>query len=146
MRKYALVLMLYNGQILLGRKRSQYKSRSGTAPWVVPGGTINRGEAPLHAAQRETREETGKGIPRKRFRKCGVVTDEGCGKEFHIFTVPLSRHEYREHPPPHREFTELRWFDQISLPWEEMLPEHEEWLPRMLFTKQPLDFSIHTTQ
>ena len=142
-RKYALVLMLYSGKILLGRKRSKRKSRTGTLPWVVPGGTIEEGETPEHCAQREAREETDKDIPPERFEFRGVAIDEARESEYHVFIVALSRNEFREKPPPYREFTELRWFDQVDLPWEEMLPEHEEWLPRMLFTDTPLYFSVN---
>ena len=143
MRKYALVLMPYSGKILLGRKRSKRKSGNDTAPWVVPGGTINKGESALRAAQRETFEETRKDLPRNRFRFRGIVRNEAEEQEYHIFWAPLSRDEYREKPPPYREFEELRWFDQDALPWEEMLPEHEEWLGRMMQTKTPLYFSVN---
>ncbi len=51
-----VVAMTPDRKILVAR---QYKHGVGTTMWVLPAGFLNKGEPPLHCAQRELLEETG---------------------------------------------------------------------------------------
>ena len=105
---------------------------------MLPGGGLWANENPLKSAQRELKEETGKDIPADRFEEAGTVLDKSDDRIYHVFRVILLQSEYREQVPPHREFEEFRWVAPQRIPWDEMLPEHREWLPQMLFTPKPL--------
>jgi len=48
-----VIVLDAEGRILVER------SRYGETKWMLPGGAIERGESPSHAAQEETEEETG---------------------------------------------------------------------------------------
>ena len=62
----------------------------GENKWMLPGGEVERGESPRHAAQEETEEETGIIIDEKQLRLISVLVQRPNGlvclyetKEFH---------------------------------------------------------------
>ncbi len=59
------VLVVYKNKILL------QKSSVGTQKWSVPGGGIEKGEDPIAAAIRETKEETGVTLTEKNIKCLG---------------------------------------------------------------------------
>lgn len=125
-----LVLVWHAGKLLLGRMKTKRLDASGNEfPWGLPGGKRRANELHIRAAKRELREETHKHLPTRRFRFLG--TTESAGRRYHLYSVRLTQKEFRERVPPHREFVEFRWFSCDALPWEAMLPEHREWMPRL---------------
>jgi ADP-ribose pyrophosphatase YjhB (NUDIX family) len=62
-----LIVLNEHGQILVVKEKSRKKL------WMLPGGEIERGESPRHAAQSETEEESG------------IISDEATYKLIGIF-------------------------------------------------------------
>lgn len=75
----AKVIVEYEGKFLIIRNSYGHKTLS------FPGGRIDRGETPLEAAVRETKEEVG--INPKQIRYIGMITSRREGKKdnIHIF-------------------------------------------------------------
>ncbi len=70
------ILVMRNGQVLLGKRRGSH----GTGYYAAPGGHIEFGESFLEAARREAREETGLEIANLRLLAVGnylFVRDDG---------------------------------------------------------------------
>jgi ADP-ribose pyrophosphatase YjhB (NUDIX family) len=65
-----LVVLDEEERILVVREKTREEK------WMLPGGRVDRGEAPLHAAQSETEEETG------------IITDEA---DFRLFAILVQR-------------------------------------------------------
>lgn len=83
--------------------------------WALPGGGINRNEAPKSAAIRELREETGIIADELRVRDLGRVENQvtGVGYTAHLFVMELtSEVTFRKTP----EIITLDWFDIDTLP------------------------------
>jgi 8-oxo-dGTP diphosphatase len=49
--------------------------------WGLPGGTINRGESPLHAVVRDVRQETGTDVEIVDLLGMYQLTGDGCGED-----------------------------------------------------------------
>jgi len=52
-----VILLREDGEILC--VKGAYKTSTGRFEWMLPGGAVERGESPKHAARSETAEETG---------------------------------------------------------------------------------------
>ncbi len=128
-----LILVHCLGLLLLGRMSTTKVSSNGTPhPWGVPGGKPRTNESILDAAIRELKEETGKLLESNRFAYMGDVYLAKEERIFHIFSVMLHTVEKPDQIPPYLEFLEFEWFYLEDLPWDEMLPVHQKWLPQML--------------
>lgn len=85
--------------------------------WGIPGGLVQRGEEPAHAARREVREEIGidvvlHGAP-------AVVVDVAPQRVDVIFAASIDVLD--EPRPSSAEIVEVRWFGRSALP--ELQPE-----------------------
>lgn len=60
-----------DGLVLMGKRLSEH----GHGTWAVPGGHLELGEEPQHAAKRELFEETGIKVPEKEFALFAVTND-----------------------------------------------------------------------
>ena len=78
----AIVLVRVNGELLL--IRSSYR------PWyTVPGGRVERGEEPRHAAVRELREEVGIAVAPDTLRALGEFVVHHSHIEDHVHAFEL---------------------------------------------------------
>jgi 8-oxo-dGTP pyrophosphatase MutT (NUDIX family) len=125
-----LLFVRAEGRLLLARK----KRGLGVDKWNGPGGKLNAGESEAAAAARECQEETGLAVSAAGVKHCGVVEFRFVDRpawdsECHLFVA-----EYRATMGEPRETEEMapRWFDEESLPWDDMWPDDRIWLPRVL--------------
>lgn len=117
-----LVVQDGSGRVLLGR-------RDGTTymngRWGLPGGRVERGEALVDAAVRETREEVGLKVETASLTALGVSRfDIGDmqGTDFLFLT-----RKWAGEPSPLDKTSEVGWFAPDALP-DDCLP----WLPGVL--------------
>lgn len=102
----SVVITDLNDQVLL--LRHSY----GPKVWALPGGGLNRNEAPEAAALREVREELG--ITLGNLRAFGTIEEVISGARH---TAYLFAGRANEHPvPDQREIIEARFFPAHSLP------------------------------
>jgi ADP-ribose pyrophosphatase len=88
-----VVAQVPDGRILVQR---QYRHGPGRVCLTLPGGAANPGESPVHAAQRELREETGyEAEDWKPLGSFALNANYGCGM-MHIFSA--SQAERRGEP------------------------------------------------
>lgn len=85
----AAVYIEYNDKILLLHRQD---NKSQGNKWGIPGGKVDKGEAPLQAAIREIREETGYDISKQVIENLGTVYIEYNEKDhftYHMFRTQL---------------------------------------------------------
>lgn len=115
------------GRVLLQLKA---QDRFGAGRWNGPGGKIRDGESPAEAMVREVREETGLTV-------CDLV-DHGTLTFYFGDTVEPSYvvHVFsaQEYDGELRESDEgrLEWFPEDTLPYDQMWPDDEIWVPHLL--------------
>jgi 8-oxo-dGTP diphosphatase len=96
MKDRATIVCSHRGNILLvTRERSR---------WVLPGGTIKRGETPLEGAVRELAEETNLSLDGFQYQ----FLFGGLNKRHHVFLVHVPEASV---PEPRNEITRCRWFN-----------------------------------
>jgi 8-oxo-dGTP diphosphatase len=127
----ATLLTVVDGdKILLIRK----KRGLGAGKITPPGGKIEPGETPLHAAMREVEEEVG-------VRARDVTL---AGRLRFAFVDGLALHVtvFRAdgHAGEPRETDEAApiWVDRAAIPWDAMWADDRLWLPRLL-ERRPFD-------
>jgi ADP-ribose pyrophosphatase YjhB (NUDIX family) len=130
--------------------RLRTRKRVGIDCWGPPGGgneAIDLTE--VHAARRETMQETGLEFPIEAFRKIGML--EGFVQAdtptpelawiVHIYAVrawPGMQTRVRIDPGEHDGFG---WFTIGDIPWGKMIEADREWLPELLKGK-PLSIRV----
>ena len=116
-----------NGRVLLQLKA---EGRFGGGWWNAPGGKLVEGETPEDAVTREVKEETNLDVTH--LREHSVLTfyfGETTEPDYlvHIFSTTEFMGEPRD-----SEEGRLEWFDERSLPYDQMWPDDQIWLPDML--------------
>jgi ADP-ribose pyrophosphatase YjhB (NUDIX family) len=86
--------------------------------WGLPGGTINRGESPLHAVVRDVRQETGTDVEIVDLLGMYQLTGDGCGEDLpdvlvYVFRATLNGEATLNAPGRIRR---LAWQDPNDLP------------------------------
>ncbi len=106
------------------------KGRFGGGFWNAPGGKLADGEAPEEATVREVREETGLAV--------GDLRDHGT-LSFYFGTPAEPDIVVRVYAAGHVEGElqandegKLEWFDEESLPYDQMWADDRFWLPHVL--------------
>lgn len=82
--------------------------------WSLPGGGVERNEAPVAAARRELREEIGLDIASERFRYMETIRIHGY--EAPIYTVQIARVDLIGTAYDKREITHIGWYKMNNLP------------------------------
>ena len=95
--------------------------RRGTAPaigkWAMPGGYMENDESPEAGASRELSEETGIVVPADQMILVSVSSILHMAQTHLVFRCHLDHQPETVQTP---EAIECAWFDENSLPWEEL--------------------------
>jgi len=95
--------------------------KRGTAPaigkWAMPGGYLENDESPEAGASRELREETGIDVPADEMILVSVSSILHMAQTHLVFRCHL---EERPETTRTAEAIECAWFEEDSLPWEEL--------------------------
>lgn len=126
MKQATLCFLIQENQVLLAYKKRGY----GKDKWNGMGGKIEPGETATEAAIRETVEEIG-ATPHD-IKQVAIIDFlvEGKPKEdmkVYVFTCRKWLGEIIE-----TEEMRPQWFDQNNLPFKQMWPDDEIWLPLIL--------------
>jgi 8-oxo-dGTP pyrophosphatase MutT (NUDIX family) len=116
--------------------RSRRKSVIGSGLWVPPGGKErNIDKTSIHAAQRETEEETGERFPLRSFGRVGILRNYS-GEDYdsmrlsrivHLFIV---ENAHTVQLIPQEKFLAMKWFYLHECPYSKMWPSDQDWIPR----------------
>ena len=125
-------------RVLLGKR----KGPLGTGQYSLPGGKVDFGEPPIHAAAREVEEETGLRVSNLTFT--GKVSNDWFpvqGKHFiNLFYTAIAENPEDLHVPDSEKdkFDEWLWYSPYKLPkgvWmhsaEAILTVFDPWLKRV---------------
>ena len=122
-----LLFVIKNNRILLAQKKRGF----GVGKYNGVGGKLEPGETVEQAMIRETQEEIT--ITPTQYQKCGVVKfdtyrkDERTMVVTHVYTA----NDYIGEP---QETEEMKpdWFDITKIPFDQMYPTDQLWLPIIL--------------
>jgi 8-oxo-dGTP diphosphatase len=119
-----LLFLRSEGRILLAMK----KRRFGVGKWNGVGGKVEPGETYEQAAIRECQEEIG--VTPKHIKLQG---------ELHFFDLPDVEHYCHiyvaydwEGEPVETEEMRPQWFNEQDIPYDQMWPDDEYWMPKFL--------------
>ena len=123
----AVCYIRQNGRVLLQLKAD---GRFGGGWWNAPGGKLDQGETAEEAVTREVREETSLSVAD--LREHGTLTfyfGDTAEPDYlvHVFSTSHFAGEPRD-----SEEGRLQWFDDAALPYDQMWPDDEIWLPDLL--------------
>lgn len=98
--------------------------------WNGIGGWVEVGETLEGGLQREIQEEIGIIIDLKKLHKKLVLKDQlGEGKDLVVFTLEVEEFEPRITDTSIKEY---KWFDRNNVPFDQMWPGNEKWLPNVI--------------
>lgn len=124
-----LCLLHTDTQVLLGMKKRGF----GAGRWNGFGGKVEKGETIENAVRREFLEEAG--IEIHTLEKVGLMDFEFQGNaeilEVHIFRA----REYNGEPTESEEMLP-RWFSLEEIPFSEMWPDDQHWMPLFFANKK----------
>ena len=112
------VMILKNGQLLLGRRHDDPKKASsllnGAGTWTMPGGKLHFGETFEEGAIREVLEETGIKLHNVKV----ICVNQDMVETTHFITIGLFSDVFSGEPTVMEpdEITEWHWFDLNNLP------------------------------
>ncbi len=126
MKLVTLLFLLKDDQILLAMKKRRY----GAGKWNGVGGKADPGETALQAAIRECEEEIG--VTPLKPKHVGHIrfydqSDPNFGHDCHIFTATSWQGD-----PVETEEMRPQWFNVNDIPYADMWPDDEYWLPLLL--------------
>jgi 8-oxo-dGTP diphosphatase len=116
-----------NNKLLLQEKAS---GLFGGGKWDGPGGKLRPGESPEECVVREVEEETGLRIIAPTFHG-SLNVYFGPGDEphwvVHVFSASRFAGQLRSSAEG-----QLRWFAENQIPYDQMWPSDQHWLPALL--------------
>lgn len=130
MKKITLTLCLItkDGQILLGMKKRGF----GAGMWNGFGGKVEEGETIEEATLREMKEEVG--LTANTMKKVGVLEfsfeNDDVVLEMHAFILS----DFEGAPTETEEMTP-QWFSFNDIPYADMWPGDDQWIPQVLTGK-----------
>jgi 8-oxo-dGTP diphosphatase len=117
----ALAVVTSPAGVLVGRRRD------GVPPWVFPGGKVEPGESPAHAAARECFEETGLEV--RVEHEIGRRNHPVTGRHVvYLACTVITATAVRT--PRSEELVELRWLDRDQV--EDLMPDLNQAVCRYL--------------
>ncbi len=123
----SICLIRKNGRLLL---QERALGRLGGGKWDCPGGKLKPGESLEECVVREIREETGLAISDPELHGSFDVYFGGREKPdwiVHVFSA--SRFDGRLQASAEGQ---LRWFAEDQIPYDQMWPSDQHWLPALL--------------
>jgi mutator protein MutT len=127
MKHVTLLFLRRDNQLLLAMKKRGF----GASKWNGVGGKVEDGESYEQGAIRECQEEIG--VTPLGLRAVG---------ELHFFDLPDVEHychvytcDSWEGEPDETEEMAPKWFDTTAIPYDQMWPDDEFWLPLLLAGK-----------
>lgn len=139
MKRATLVLVMRgtgkNQEVLLGYKK---KAEIGTGTLNGPGGKLEKDEAPIQGAVRETKEEVDIGISPKHLELVAIITTFNAGIpdfKFFVYRTSVFSGEPKEtdHMVP-------SWHNVNNLPFDRMLGSDVMWFKKALNNKSHKPF------
>jgi 8-oxo-dGTP diphosphatase len=140
MKQVTLLFLRREGEILLAMKKRDF----GKGKWNGVGGKVDRGETVAEAAVRECQEEIGvtpRGLQLAGHLKFYATDDPNFLHDAVIYVAT----EWDGDPQTTDEM-EPRWFAENEIPYDQMWPDDEIWMP--MFLKGQLfagDVTVSTT-
>lgn len=118
-----------NKKVLLAMKKRGF----GEGRWNGVGGKIQIGETALKAAFRETKEEIGlKVLDPEHIGTLVFIFEDVAPGELASTTVELFKATQWEGEPQETEEMRPHWFSYDKIPYQNMWPDDEFWLPPVL--------------
>lgn len=124
-----LCIIYQSPKILLGFKKRGF----GSNRWNGFGGKLEPGETPEEAAKREIQEESG--IRVSDLEEVGVIDFEFTSNP-EILEVHIFKAEHFEGRPQETEEMRPEWFEIDKIPFSQMWPDDQYWLPLFLAGKK----------
>ncbi len=128
MKRATLAIILRDGMVLLGEKKSGAEIGSGTLNG--PGGKCNGDETGLACVSREVREEVGLDIPQAHFEHCATVVFFAAGVP--DFEVEVYRTKDPAGTPVETDEMIPSWHSVTQLPFDRMLESDRMWFSRAI--------------
>ena len=125
-KKLTLVLVRKDDELLLGRKARGF----GCGKWNGFGGKLESGESVEEAAKRELKEESG--LSGELLKRAVLLfwfdSEEEKVLEIHLYECFNFTGEIQES----EEMNPIKWFHHSSLPFSDMWPDDEIWMPKFI--------------
>jgi 8-oxo-dGTP diphosphatase len=140
LKKATVVYLLKDGKVLLAKKpRSEGGERKiGEGAWNGYGGGVEGNESLREATVRELREEAGVASEPSNLKLKGIVhchNKKDTGGEFVLELFAYVLDSWTGEPKETEEMKTPTWFLPQGVPWEEMMPPDQDWLPHVLAGK-----------
>ncbi len=123
LRKGTVCFIVKDGKVLLALIEYGPNDRK----WNGLGGWAEEGESIEDAVVREIKEETYLEVDKNSLKKVHELYDT---RQLNVFTATNWTGEVKARE---RSIKELQWFNVKDLPFDQMLPGTDKWLPRALY-------------
>ncbi len=139
MRIATLCLVVRGDEVLLAKKKSGF----GANWWNGFGGKVKEGEDVLSAACREVFEESGLRVAQEHLKKVAVAHFRfpeipEYDQDVHTYLVE----RWEGEPQESEEMQKGVWFTLDSVPYHEMWPGDDQWLPLILRDKKIIESDV----
>lgn len=126
MKRSTICFCINGNNILLGMKKRGF----GEGKWNGFGGKVHEDETPRDAAIRELTEESGLVAQPQNLREVGLI--QFFFEDQAIFECTVFLLHTWEHTPEESNEMRPEWFAINKLPYNEMWPADQQWIPLIL--------------